>query len=272
MQGWLVYSPEGYARNRWFADRILELAAGSGAPLELRIVPADGLPPLDRPPDFVVMRAIRPDLSAALEARGVRVFNNAATSRIANDKWETFRLAREMGVPVMPTARFSWPDRPPLAFPYVLKSLDGHGGGEVFLVRDEDGLAEAVANVGKRDFIAQPLCDEPGVDVRVYMLDGRVLAAIRRRSRADFRSNFSLGGSAEVVDVDTWQLDAVQRLHGRLGFFFAGVDFIRHGGRWTLNEIEDVVGTRMLYAAAGIDAASAFVSALGNNLPFAPVL
>ena len=84
MQGWLVYSPEGYARNRWFADRILDMAAGSGAPLELRIVPADGLPPLDRPPDFVVMRAIRPELSAALEARGVVGFPSAVGVIVAS--------------------------------------------------------------------------------------------------------------------------------------------------------------------------------------------
>ena len=259
MTGWLVYSPEGYALNRWFAGRLAACAEEEGAALRLLTVPdGEGLPtePL---PDFVVMRTIRPDLSASLEARGVRVFNNAVTARVANDKWETFRLARWLGLPTLDTERFTWPERPATGFPCVVKSLDGHGGTEVALVRDADGLAAMASRTGKRDFIAQPLCDEPGMDVRVYVLGGEPVAAVRRTSRTDFRSNFKLGGAVAAVEPDGFQRMAVKLLHGRLGFDFAGVDFIRHGGRWMLNEIEDVVGTRMLYATTSFDAARHFM-------------
>ena len=259
MAGWLVYSPEGYALNRWFAERLAACAADEGVELLLRTV-ADGCSlPAEPAPDFVAMRAIRPDLSAALEARGVRVFNNAATARTANDKWETFRLARELDLPAMDTERLSLPEPPQMGFPCVVKSLDGHGGSEVALVHDAVELEALAARTGKRDFIAQPLCDEPGVDVRAYVLDGEAVAAVRRSSRTDFRSNFKLGGNVAPTVLDDAQRDAVARLHGRLGFDFAGVDFIRHGGRWVVNEVEDVVGTRMLYATSAIDAARLFM-------------
>ena len=256
MRGWLVYSPEGYALNRWFADRLLEKAGSEGLDVGLKLVPdGSGLPP-EPLPDFAVVRAIRPDISTALETEGVRVFNNAATARIANDKWKTFLLARELGIPALDTKLFTCPESPALPFPHVVKSLDGHGGSEVFAVHAPSEIPSIAARTGKRTFIAQPFCDEPGVDMRVYVLGGRPVAAVRRESRSDFRSNFKLGGEVSAAVPDAGQLEAVASLYGRLGFDFAGVDFIRHDGRWVLNEIEDVAGTRMLYATADLDPAA----------------
>ena len=264
MIGWLVYSPEGYALNRWFADRLSEWANAEGLALELKLLSeSDSLPP-GKLPDFAVMRTIRPDLSAQLEARGVRVFNNAETARVANDKWETFVLARELGLPVLETVRFTWPERPSLDYPCVVKTPDGHGGREVFLVRNDAEMEQAVGQVGKWTFVAQSLCDEPGVDMRVYVLGGEVLAAVRRTSRSDFRSNFKLGGDVAAVAPAPEQCAMARRLFDRLGFDFAGVDFIRHGGHWILNEIEDVVGTRMLYATTDLDAARLLVGLVAS--------
>ena len=259
MHGWLVYSQEGYDLNRWFADRLSVSAAEEGLDLTRCIISGDGGLPSGPMPDFAVMRVIRPDLSAMLEAKGVRVFNDAETARVANDKWETFLLARKLGIPVLDTKRFTLPECGAMRFPCVVKSLDGHGGSEVFLVRDADTLEPILAMTGKSAFITQPLCDEPGVDMRVYMLGGEAIAAVRRTSETDFRSNFKLGGKVERVDPEPSVVEIARRLYDHLKFDFVGVDFIRHGGRWILNEIEDVVGTRMLYATVDLDVASLFM-------------
>ena len=283
MRGWLVYSQDSYDGNRWFAERLSAMAAEEGIDLALKLVSGDRRLPSGRLPDFAVMRAICPGLSAKLEAKGVRVFNNAETARVANDKWETFLLARELGIPVLDTRRFTLTECGSVRFPCVVKSLDGHGGSEVFFVRDASELFSAtaamfvtdkggprscaasfVADKGgprscaalcKSAFIAQPLCDEPGIDMRVYMLGGEAIAAVRRTSKTDFRSNFKLGGKVASVDIPPDAAEMARRLYDRLKFDFAGVDFIRDGGRWIFNEIEDVVGTRMLYATTALDAA-----------------
>ena len=91
--------------------------------------------------------------------------------------------------------------------------------------------------------------------MRVYMLGGEAIAAVRRTSKTDFRSNFKLGGKVASVDIPPDAAEMARRLYDRLKFDFAGVDFIRDGGRWIFNEIEDVVGTRMLYATTALDAA-----------------
>ena len=259
MRGWLVYSPEGYALNRWFADRLLSAADANGLDLALMLVQdGAGLPP-EPLPDFAVVRTIRPDISSSLEARGVRVFNNAATAHVANDKWQTFRLAAELGLAVLDTERFTCPELPSMPFPCVVKSLDGHGGSEVFAAHDASAVASIAVQTGKRTFVAQPFCDEPGVDMRVYVLGGKPIAAVRRESKEGFRSNFKLGGEASSATPEPGQREVVAKLHDRIGFDFVGVDFIRHRGQWVLNEIEDVVGTRMLYATTDIDAADLFI-------------
>ena len=74
----------------------------------------------------------------------------------------------------------------------------------------------------------------------------------KRTSTSDFRSNFSLGGKAELVDITDEQQRIVERLQAHLGFDFIGVDFMPHAGGIVLNEMEDAAGTRMLYAN-GID-------------------
>ena len=259
MRGWLVYSPEGYEINRWFADRLVSSAKTEGLDISLKIVPRGSGLPQEPLPCFAIVRAIRTDLSIMLESNGVRVFNNAMVSRIANDKWRTFLLAKELGLDVLPTVSFSYPGKPQTAFPFVVKSLDGHGGAEVFIARRDTDLAAIAARTGKRTFIAQEVCDEPGVDMRVYVLGGRAVAAVRRESRTDFRSNFKLGGEVAQATPSAGQIAAIERLHRRLGFDFAGVDFMRHGGSWVFNEIEDVAGTRMLYATTDLDPAAMFI-------------
>ena len=146
-----------------------------------------------------------------------------------------------------------------LDLPFVVKVIDGHGGSEVFLVDSADKCKELFSKYEKGKFIAQELCSEPGVDMRVYVLGKKVLASVKRTSLSDFRSNFSLGGNAELIDPPSEVKDTALAVADRLGADFIGVDFIRHGGEWVLNEIEDVVGTRMLYSLTALDPAKLYV-------------
>ena len=256
MNGILVYDDAGAERNRWLIGRLIEEGVRRG--LRLRSVSAkDALS--ERDVGFAVVRTIAPELSERLEARGVWVFNNAQTSRVANDKWETYRLARSLSLPVLPTRLWAGERG-------VVKSVDGHGGSEVFLVQGEGDARAVKEKLASRRAVVQPLCSEPGLDMRVYVLGGRAIAAMVRRSEHDFRSNFSLGGRAERSEADAEQLAAVKAIVEALRCDFVGIDFIRHEGKWILNEVEDVVGTRMLYAHTGIDAAALYMEYIAERL------
>ncbi len=289
MRGWLIYDRAGAERNAWFIEECIRVAKGLGLDLELRVVEPSkralgvdvdelsgcvlggalgvehgglsewGIPDTELP-DFALVRTIAPWMNARLEGLGVRVFNRYSVARVANDKWESYRFAKGLGLPVMPTELVAGcVEGSPFGYPAVVKSRDGHGGAEVFLVENADEWRALVARVDVARFIVQPLCDEAGKDLRVYVLGGEVLAGVFRVSEKDFRSNYSLGGSVQRIPAPMETVEMVRKLHAELGLDFVGVDFIRHGGRWVFNEMEDSVGCRMLYQTSEIDAVREYV-------------
>lgn len=265
MKGLLIYDAEGAERNKWFIERLIESARDFGHELELVISDGDEI---DATADFAIVRTINPSLNAHVESLGIPTFNNAKTARIANDKWQTYLFLRDVGIPCMRTVKPQTAEEAIRSFPYpfVLKTVDGHGGSEVFLADNEQKCKELFYKIGAKRLIVQDLCSEPGVDMRVYMLGGRVLAAAKRTSLSDFRSNFSLGGKAEIVDVPNEIQGILVTVTEALGCDFVGIDFIRHNGEWVLNEIEDVVGTRMLYSLTDLDAARLYTEYIISKL------
>ena len=264
-RGWLIYDAEGKERNAWFISECLRHAEAIGLPLSLKVVGKDAL--MDGCPDFALVRTISPALSKDLEGAGARLFNSASVSRIANDKWETYRFAKEMGLTVLPTAlSLGMEEGSPFGYPVVVKSRAGHGGSEVFLLSSQEEYREFFKNHPAKDYITQAVCSETGKDMRVYVLGGKILAGVLRVSTNDFRSNFSLGGSVERVPVPIEIQKTVELLCGKEPFDFVGIDFIRHQGEWVLNEIEDVVGCRMLYKTSDLDVAKLYIEYVAERL------
>ena len=266
MKGLLIYDTEGARRNAWFIDRLTESSKALGNELELFIYDGENMPKVAI--DFAIVRTIAPALNEYFEKLGTPAFNNYKTSRIANDKWETYLFAKEHGIPVMDTVKADSYDEVTKACgsPFVLKAVDGHGGSEVFLVDSVVKYKELLSSLSYERVIAQRTCDEVGVDMRVYLLGGKVLAAAKRTSESDFRSNFSLGGKAEIVAVPDEVEKILSTVYEALECDFVGVDFIRHSGRWILNEIEDAVGTRMLYSLTELDAAKLYIEYIFDKL------
>jgi glutathione synthase/RimK-type ligase-like ATP-grasp enzyme len=74
-----------------------------------------------------------------------------------------------------------------------------------------------------------------------------------RTNKNDFRSNFSLGGNAEKSTLSESEKNLIDSVLKVLKFDFAGIDIIYKNNRPYINEIEDVVGSRMVYANTDID-------------------
>ena len=87
----------------------------------------------------------------------------------------------------------------------------------------------------------------------MYAIGGKVVASVLRRSENNFKSNFSLGGSVQLAQVDEKQKAIVKTLYEQLKFDYVGIDFLPTKSGWVLNEIEDSAGARMLYACSDID-------------------
>lgn len=261
MKGLLIYDEEGAQRNEWFINSFLNHAKKYNIDLKLIIFHSLNELILDEHYDFAIVRTINYHLNELLEQQHIRVFNNAKTSRIANNKYLTYKMCCEHNITCMNTflLKDNYPLLKDLAFPIVIKSLNGHGGNDVFLVQDENEFHDLCPSLIVNNYIIQPLCSKPGVDKRVYVLGNKIIASVLRSSTTDFRSNYSLGGQAFLTEVDNYQKSIIRKIHTLLQNDLIGVDFIYHHGQWILNEIEDVVGTRMLYATSDIDIVDIYI-------------
>ena len=264
-KGWLIYDQEGAKRNKWFINECISSATRHGMELSLKIYEGE---PLKKPyPEFALVRTIAPALNLDLEGAGTRVFNSYAVSRMANDKYLSHQAALELGLPVLPTDRSAARECSfAYDYPIVVKSRAGHGGQEVYLLHSEPEYLDFFRTHDAEKYITQQFCSEAGKDLRIYVLGGRILAGILRTSSTDFRSNYSLGGKVERIPVPIEIQEMVKKLHDRYAFDFVGIDFIRHEGKWVLNEIEDVVGSRMLYETTDLDVVELYISHIQRRL------
>ncbi|MEE3467381.1 MAG: ATP-grasp domain-containing protein [Eubacterium sp.] len=221
-------------------------------------------------PDFAIVRTIAPQINEALEAEGIPTYNNSKVSRITNHKYRCIEyIAQHTDVPTIPTTLLACPPAdlhpgdvtkpvsghggsPDLSLIRpgdVIKPVSGHGGAGVMRV-PEDGLSKVQQSLlSSGEYIRQPFIEGPGEDVRVYVIGDRIIAAVCRHARADdFRANASLGGQISPYHLNETETNYVNQIIHCFKFGLVGIDFIiDNNNQFIFNEIEDVVGARMLY-------------------------
>ena len=228
MIGYLIYDQKDIDRstNRNFINWLIDEASHYG--LELILVTQTSLP--DKSPDFIINRS---RFFQASEKYDCIKFNDTEVTKVANDKWLTYKTFKDI-LPMMETWLASSNNR----YPVVIKSRFGHGGDEVYLVEEQESFSD--------DFIAQEMAT-PGKDLRVYILNNQIYEAVLRTCEDSFKSNYSLGGQARLYNLSDKERKLIQKVLDRLPIFYGGIDFIFKDGQLILNEIEDPVGAKMLY-------------------------
>ncbi|MBP5609432.1 MAG: ATP-grasp domain-containing protein [Lachnospiraceae bacterium] len=225
----------------------------------------DNYPSASMPPalgSIFINRSRDAALTKRLEEAGFTVYNDPLTAELGNDKLKAIRFMEGLGIPVMKTY-----EKAPAVFPFIMKTTDGHGGDEVFLIKNEDELKDTTALLKGRRIIYQEFCDTPGRDKRVYIVGNKAVAAMLRISDTDFRSNYSLGGDAEISELTPEESSIVDKILSRMTIGHAGIDLIYHKGHPVFNELEDVVGSRMLYRYTDIDVVKLFVEHILSHHP-----
>lgn len=249
MKLWLIYDKFGAERNRRYINFYFEKCKEKNIDLNLKIV-EDGLD-FASLPDGAIVRTINPPLSQKLENLGVKVYNSAFLSRIANDKMNTYLYLKEKGIPLPETYLVTESFMPPF-YPIVLKPAAGHGGQNVEMINNYSEYLAYKSRVHEKTIAQMPVSDK-GKDLRVYVVGNKIVKAMLRESKSDFRSNFCLGGSAAEYTLSDWEIAQVQKVMDCFDIACAGLDFIFHHGKIIFNEIEDVVGARMLYTYTDVD-------------------
>ncbi len=195
-------------------------------------------------PLFVWNRTRNAKIAKKLEMKGIKVFNRSFVNELANDKKSTLQFAQLQGIPTVPILMEDRIQQ----YPVIIKTIDGHGGSEVALCKDEDELKAHQEKWHNRKTIIQPYIESNATDVRVWVLGSEIIGAVKRMGGQDFRSNYTLGGTIEKYELDAEKREHVMRLQKALKSDYIGIDFLLlPNGDWVLNEIEDPVGARSFY-------------------------
>lgn len=217
-------------------------------------------------PTFAISRAIYPLLSRQLECMKVPVFNGSEIARICNDKALTYQAVASLGIEIIDTTFCKQGKlRDGLSrrdMTTVVKTVDGHGGQQVYLVDPSDTLQvdEVVMDTCNHDTVLQPLVGTEHKDLRVYVIGDTIITAILRKAKEGFKSNFSLGGDVSVYELNKEEREKVQMIIELVKPDMVGIDFIiGDKGELIFNEIEDVVGARMLYQCTDINLVKLYI-------------
>ena len=262
VKGILVYTSADAEYNKWFIDHIIE--EGRKCNLDIRLVLSDKEEIPDNKYSFAIVRNRDSKLCKRLEENNIRCFNSSYVVNIGNDKWEMYKDFNAAGIPVMYTQKTKLP------YPFVMKPVNGHGGENVYLIKNADEYESVISNIPddrQGDLIYQVIATEKGRDIRVYVVGGTILTAMERiavDTEKDFRSNYSLNGNAKEHALTDEELKLAAKVADHIKADFVGIDLIYNNGRPVVNEIEDAVGTRMLYSLTDIDPVREFVAHIAD--------
>ena len=95
-------------------------------------------------------------------------------------------------------------------------------------VNSREELKPVVELVAKK--MSEPACVQrllKGVDVRAMVVDGKVIASVKKKNVKGFRNNFSQGGVMEQLKLTKDDREYAIKAAESLGMGIAGVDFLK---------------------------------------------
>ena len=199
------------------------------------------------------------------EMTGAQVLNNAQAIVQSRDKLFAHQLLAAHKLPMPDTAFASahvdTDDLIAMAggAPLVIKFLKGTQGNGVLLAQDRGAAAaliEALRNAEANFLVQQFISKSAGQDLRCIVLDGKVIAAmVRRSTNGDFRANLHQGGIALETKLSPEERKLAIKAAAKLGLKFAGVDILRSAKGPLLIEVNSSPGLEGIGKATGIDVA-----------------
>ena len=276
MKLWAIYKKEDAVRNEKFINYLSSSCLEKGISFELIYLENLVLGVINNKleiiyenkivrdlPDGVINRTNNYLVSRHFEMKGVRCFNNSHLTQIANDKNLCYQYVSEANIKIQDTLFNNYSL---LSFPLVLKNPLGRGGNEVFLIKNENELKEKCSLYPS--YTLQSYCENKiAKDLRVYVINNKIVKAILRKSTKDFRANYSISKSAEVYELKDNEISLINKVINLFSIDYAGIDFlINENNELIFNEIEDSVGARALYELTDINIASLYIEHIYKTL------
>jgi ribosomal protein S6--L-glutamate ligase len=214
-------------------------------------------------------------LTRQFEALKVFCLNSAAAITQSRDKLFSLQLLLNHGVEIPTTGFANSPlDTDDLikmvgGSPLIVKLLEGTQGKGVVLAETKKA-AESVINAFKSlnaNILVQEFIKEAnGKDIRCFVIDGKVVAAIQREALpGEFRANIHLGGTASIIKVTAEEKKIAIKAAKAMDLKVAGVDIIRSSKGPLLLEVNSSPGLEGIEGATNKDIAGEMILAIEKN-------
>ena len=232
------------------------------------------------------VKAIIPRIGASASHAGasvirhfelIKVFTtlDSVALGLSRDKLSSLQILSAHGLPIPRSAicRNQISSTPILnwleSYPMVLKMLNSTHGLGVLLAHDQtqaSSLIETFRRLKQKMIIQEFIPEAEGADIRVFIIDGKVVATMKRQAaEGEFRSNLHRGASSTTVELSNTEqriaLEAVRILN--LGV--AGVDLLRSKNGPLILEVNPSPGLEGIETTTKIDIASRIIQYTERN-------
>src|SRR5438105_5354274 len=215
------------------------------------------------PPGSLEQVIFRMDLLQRLQANGVVVLNPPRAVEICVDKYLTSACLQAAGMLVPETIVCQHADAALEAFEslggdVIVKPLFGSEGRGMVRIQDPEMAWRTFRTLERLQCVLylQKYIAHPGWDLRAFVIDGRVVAAMRRKVNGGWRTNVAQGGTAEAIRLTPSQEELAIRAAVAVQAPMAGVDLLPGpAGEMYVLEVNAVPGWRALAPATGVDIA-----------------
>ncbi len=150
--------------------------------------------------------------------------------------------------------------------PLVIKLLEGTQGIGVVLAETKkaaSSVIEAFYGLGNNILIQEYIKEAKGTDIRAFVVDGKVVGAMKRTAKeGEFRSNLHRGGTAEVVKLTRTERETAIAAARAMGLTVAGVDLLPSARGPLILEVNSSPGLEGIEQATGKDIAGEIIKYL----------
>ena len=209
------------------------------------------------------------EVVAHFEWIGTPVVNQARAIAAARHKFHSLRILAQHDLPIpssltVGSAAFLEGAVAEMGnYPFILKPFHGTHGTGVMLLDTPTSLTSAVDALCDlhEDYVIQPFIAEAGgVDIRVLVVGGKAIAAMKRSAPVgEFRANVHRGASGEAVLLPDEYTNIAIKAADALELEVAGVDLLQTNAGPVVLEVNPSPGFEELESVTGINIADAII-------------
>lgn len=209
------------------------------------------------------------------ESMGIFTTVNSQSILNSRDKWTSIQIMAKANIPVPKTILGSGYNVEAVletmkSDKMVIKLLEGTQGKGVILTESYRGTIDMIdaLNTANVKFLIQEYIEESkGADLRAIVVDGVVVASMRRQGQeGEFRSNLHLGGSSEKIKLSYLEEQTALKAARALNLGVCGVDILQSERGPVVLEVNSSPGLEGIETTTGKNISRSIISYIERSL------